>query len=149
MSDEAVNTEALNRATEDLIELNKRVAQVTGLRAERVIDMTDNEPTALVVLQEVWDLGDKLDSNHARYAAGTIAEKYDVPIRIHNDFSDPPRNRNQEDIDRLERERDALAYAVGDFLDAHDNQYAGRDDTLEEEQQAIEKMRSARQQIRW
>lgn len=63
---------------------------------------------ATAALQAVWDIGDELDSNHTRYAAALVAERNGLTIRAHNDFSDPPRNRNQEIIAKLEGELDQL-----------------------------------------
>jgi hypothetical protein len=42
------------------------------------------------LLQAVYDLGDRLDSNHTRWAVVQVAEKFGVIIRVHNDFSKPP-----------------------------------------------------------
>ena len=59
-------------------------------------------PTTEAALQAVWDIGDELDSNHARWAALKVAERFGVEIDAHNRFSDPPRNRNEEMIAELE-----------------------------------------------
>jgi hypothetical protein len=58
-------------------------------------------------LQAVWDLGDALDSNHARWAALQVADRMGVEIRAHNDFSEPPRNRNEEIIAELKAQLEA------------------------------------------
>lgn len=63
---------------------------------------TDNEAVR-AALQAAYDLGDKLDSNHARYAVGETAKQLGIDIDVHNNFSDPPRNRNEEML----AERDA------------------------------------------
>lgn len=69
-------------------------------------------------LQAVYDLGDELDSNHTRWAVTQIAERFGVPVRVHNDFSEPPRNRNEEQKAELQAEIDRLSNpdALRDWL---------------------------------
>lgn len=77
---------------------------MTGSRwLARSIEAIEAE-AAKRALQEAWDIGDKLDSNHARWAAARAADIVGATIDHHNRFSEPPRNRNEEEIARLERE---------------------------------------------
>lgn len=67
-------------------------------------------------LQAVWDIGDELDSNHARYAASRVAERLGVSIRAHNDFSGPPRNRNEEVMTGLRAALTTAQEGLGSIL---------------------------------
>lgn len=69
---------------------------------------TKRTPSAREALQAVWDFGDQLDSNHTRWAAFQVAERMGITIEAHNRFSEPPRNRNEEQRDELQAEIERL-----------------------------------------
>lgn len=78
--------------------------------------MRSNSEVA-VALQAVYDLGDELDSNHTRYVAATVAERMGIEIRVHNDFSDPPRNRNEEQLAEQQAEINRLTDSLSEFAE--------------------------------
>jgi Zn-dependent M32 family carboxypeptidase len=76
-----------------------------------------NSVSAEEALQETYDLGDALDSNHARWCAMSAAERLGITIRVHNDFSEPPRNRNVEQIAALQDTLDRVRQYAQNNLD--------------------------------